>query len=91
MDEHFWSNQINTPAINTWMGVAYERICLEHVNQIKIKLCISGVLTEVNTWYCKADPDRGLFGSQHMVWFTMRMRKIFNPSLHWMIYLHNIN
>lgn len=63
-DEHFWSNQINTPAVNTWMGLAFERVCLEHVDQIKKKLGISGVLTEVNSWYCKADPDKGIFGSQ---------------------------
>lgn len=63
-DEHFWSNQINTPAINTWMGLAFERVCMEHVDQIKMKLGISGVLTEVNSWYCKADPDQGVFGSQ---------------------------
>lgn len=63
-DEHFWTNQINTPVVNTWMGLAFERVCLYHVNQIKGKLGISGVLTEVNSWYCKADPDRGVFGSQ---------------------------
>jgi hypothetical protein len=63
-DEHFWTNQINTPAVNTWMGLAFERVCMEHINQIKMKLGISGVLTEVNSWYCKADPDKGIFGSQ---------------------------
>ena len=63
-DEHFWTNQMNTPVVNTWMGLAFERVCMEHVNQIKTKLGISGVLTEVNSWYCKADPDRGVFGSQ---------------------------
>ena len=63
-DEHFWSNQINTPKVNTWMGLAFERVCLEHVNQMKMKLGISGVLTEVKSWYCSADPDKGIFGSQ---------------------------
>ena len=63
-DEHFWTNQINTPAVNTWMGLAFERVCMQHVAQIKNKLGISGVLTEINSWYCKVDPDRGVFGSQ---------------------------
>ena len=63
-DEHFWTNQINTPAVNTWLGLAFERVCMEHVDQIKFKLGISGVLTEVNSWYCKSDPDNGIFGSQ---------------------------
>ncbi len=39
-------------------------MCMEHVDQIKFKLGISGVLTEVNSWYCKSDPDNGIFGSQ---------------------------
>lgn len=46
------------------MGLAFERVCMEHVAQIKRKLGISEVLTEVNSWYCKADPDKGVFGSQ---------------------------
>ena len=63
-DEHFWTNQLNTPRVNTWMGLAFERVCLMHVEQIKQKLGISGVLTDVNSWYCKADADRGIHGSQ---------------------------
>ena len=46
------------------MGLAFERVCLEHVKQIKMKLGISGVYTEVNSWYCKKDDEKGLFGSQ---------------------------
>ena len=47
-DEHFWSNQLNTPAVNTWMDLAFERVCMGHIVQIKKKLGISGVLTEVS-------------------------------------------
>lgn len=63
-DPHFWSNQLNTPKVNTWMGLAFERVCMEHIPQIKEKLGISGVFTDINSWYTKADPDRGLKGSQ---------------------------
>lgn len=63
-DENYWSNQINTPTVNTWMGLAFERVCLMHINQIKAKLGISGILTEVNSMYCTADIERGIFGSQ---------------------------
>lgn len=63
-DEHFWSNQINTSAINNWYGLAFERVCLMHIPQIKQKLGITGVLTNVHALYCKADADKGLFGSQ---------------------------
>ncbi|WP_026506565.1 AAA family ATPase [Butyrivibrio sp. MC2013] len=63
-DEHFWSGQINTPRINTWQGLAFERVCLEHIMQIKNKLGISGVKTESNSCYIKADPEAGIHGSQ---------------------------
>ena len=63
-DEHFWTNRINTPAVNTWCGLAFERVCLQHIPEIKQKLGISGVSTDVNSWYCRKDPDRGIFGSQ---------------------------
>lgn len=63
-DEHFWTNQINTPKTNTWKGLAFERVCLMHTEQIKIKLKIDGILTEIHSWYCKPDPDEGIFGSQ---------------------------
>lgn len=63
-DDHFWENHINTPQLSAWCGVAFERVCLEHVPQIKKALGISGVSTEVNSWQCKADPENGIVGSQ---------------------------
>jgi hypothetical protein len=63
-DENFWQNQNNSPKINAWCGVAFERVCLEHVPQIKAALGISGVHTEVNSWSCKSDKGKGLQGSQ---------------------------
>ena len=63
-DEHFWSNQVNTPRMNTWKGLAFERVCLMHINEIKAKLGISGVLTEDHAWYCKAESEKGIHGSQ---------------------------
>lgn len=63
-DENFWKIQNNSPEVNAWSGVAFERVCLEHVTQIKAALGISGVHTEVNAWKCKADSKKGLQGSQ---------------------------
>ncbi len=34
-DENYWSNQIHTPPINAWCGLSFERVCLEHIPQIK--------------------------------------------------------
>lgn len=63
-DEHFWSNQINTPVVNTWYGLAFERVCFEHIIQIKSSLGISGVMTDICSWVCKSNPDLGIQGSQ---------------------------
>lgn len=63
-DEQFFTNQLNTPTINSWMGYAFERVCLSHIPQIKQKLGISGVLTQVNAWSCRRDNKIGLQGSQ---------------------------
>lgn len=63
-DENFWKNQSNSPSVLTWSGVAFERICLEHIAQMKAALGISGVYTEVNTWQCQPDPENGIYGSQ---------------------------
>lgn len=64
MDEHFWSLHTDTSVRNTWCGLAFERVCMEHVAEIKNKLGISGVLTEVHSWACKPDQEVRTKGSQ---------------------------
>ena len=49
-DERFWSHSTLGPALNTWRGLAFERVCLLHIAQIKAALGISGVLTRVFSW-----------------------------------------
>ena len=63
-DENYWKSKVNSPEISAWSGVAFERVCLEHILQIKRALGISGVFTEVNAWQCNPDPDQGIHGSQ---------------------------
>ena len=63
-DDNYWQNQLNTSPINTWKGLAFERICLLHYNSIKKALGISGVYSSVYPWSCQKDLDNGIFGSQ---------------------------
>ena len=49
-DEKRLENSINTPRVNTWKGLAFEKVCLQHVPQIKEKLGIRGVLTGTYAW-----------------------------------------
>lgn len=54
-DEHWWSRSVSSPVQANWRGLAFERLCLYHVPQIKMALGISGVLTNVHSWYHVAD------------------------------------
>ena len=58
-DEAFWSVNTNTPARNTWEGLAFERVCFEHIKQIKQALGIAGVSTQVFSWRVLNDPIYG--------------------------------
>jgi len=49
-DEHYWTNSIETGKRNAWAGYAFERVCLQHLEQIKQKLSIAGTLTHVCAW-----------------------------------------
>lgn len=63
-DDHFWENQINTPLMNTWKGLAFERLCFLHMKSIKKALGISGVYTSAYPFACKKEAEKGIFGSQ---------------------------
>jgi len=63
-DVNFWTHQINTPTYNTFCGLAFERVCLQHIGQIKNALGISAVLSNVCSWKCTRDVDKGINGSQ---------------------------
>lgn len=49
----YWSHHINTPEVNTWMGLTYERICMAHIPQIKRALRIDGISTLNYSWRSK--------------------------------------
>ena len=49
-DEHFWTHNYLSPLHNAWVGLAFERVCFQHVQQIKQALGISGVATSVCSW-----------------------------------------
>lgn len=49
-DEHYWSNMTDNPARNVWTGLSFEQVCNDHIEQIKHKLEIAGVMSEISTW-----------------------------------------
>lgn len=58
-DENFWShNQIGTGVYNAWCGLAFERLCMEHLPQIKHVLGISGILSSCYAWRANAEGQK---------------------------------
>ncbi|MDR3225409.1 MAG: AAA family ATPase [Clostridiales Family XIII bacterium] len=48
--QDFWLHFSATPAHSAWSGFAFERVCLQHVPQIRKALGITGMMTEVSSW-----------------------------------------
>jgi hypothetical protein len=48
--DNYWSSMVDSPVHRTWSGYAFERVCMEHVPQIKQSLGISGVHTRYASW-----------------------------------------
>ena len=56
-DEYFWTNLLDDGGRRAWSGFAFEQLCLLHIKQIKMKLGISGISTQVFSWRSKhSDP-----------------------------------
>lgn len=53
LEKNYWQHHINTPEINTWMGLSFERICMSHILQIKKALRIDGISTISYAWRSK--------------------------------------
>jgi DNA-binding MarR family transcriptional regulator len=49
-DVKYWQNQGRGGSRNAWAGFAFERVCAAHILQIKQKLGIAGVSTEISAW-----------------------------------------
>ncbi|MBO4395852.1 MAG: ATP-binding protein [Eubacterium sp.] len=56
-DRHYWTNSNGSGTRNAWSGYAFEQVCLHHITQIKNKLGISGILSNVYAWNEKAFTD----------------------------------
>lgn len=50
MNTNYWTRLQGTPTVNTWLGLAYERVCMAHISQIKKSLGIGSVVTESYSW-----------------------------------------
>ena len=58
-DPEFWSHNYTSPLRYSWCGLAFERVCFQHIPQIKQALGISGVVTNTYSWQVKDDEIYG--------------------------------
>lgn len=58
-EESFWTRSYEKPALNTWRGLSFERVCFCHLRQIKQALGISGIRSDVYSWRAKSDAKSG--------------------------------
>lgn len=57
-NEHFWSSILRTAKLNTWYGLAFEKVCLTHIPQIKKAIGIDKIHAEYYSWQSKnQDPN----------------------------------
>jgi uncharacterized protein len=54
-----WQNFSTSPSWRSWSGVAFERVCLKHIPQIKKALGITGVHTEESAWRYLSKNSKG--------------------------------
>lgn len=49
-DKTFWTSMYNSSLHNCWAGLAFERVCLQHLEQIKKGLGFSAVISTAHSW-----------------------------------------
>ena len=62
LDEHFWQNSSGTKGILSWQGIAFEQVCLTHLESLKKALGIHGITTVASKMIIPSTSDRS--GSQ---------------------------
>ncbi len=55
IDEHQWSNSIDSPSKRAWSGYAFESLVRDHIREVKQRLGISGVFSEEYSWFKTGD------------------------------------
>ena len=54
-DANYWTNNQNSHVYSAWSGLSFEMLCLNHAEQIKTALGISGITANVFSWFGKGE------------------------------------
>jgi hypothetical protein len=55
-----WLQQATTQSYKIWLGYAFELLAFRHIHQIKTKLGINGIYSEISTFYYQIGQPNGL-------------------------------
>lgn len=58
MNPDFWMLNQSSQAVSIWRGIAFEEVCLAHIQQIKTALGISGVSSTQSAWSLRGDDEK---------------------------------
>lgn len=56
-DADFWEKNQNAQKLSAWKGVAFEEVCLTHIQQIKKALEIGAITSRESAWSIKGDKE----------------------------------
>ena len=62
-DQNYWTHSMLSAERNAWAGYSFEMLCLNHQEQIKKALGVSGIMTKVSSWRAKTS-DKNKKGTQ---------------------------
>ena len=57
-DNSYWQHHQNMPQLNSWRGLAFERVCFNLISCIKKALGVEGVASTESSWIVKGDEDK---------------------------------
>lgn len=57
--ENIWETISNEESWKSWSSIAFERVCLKHIPQIKLSLGIRSIYTEEATWHFRPKTGKG--------------------------------
>ena len=52
-EKRWWSKHLNTPETNTWAGLAFERVCLAHTDQLLLAMHLDTISSTQYAWRSK--------------------------------------
>ncbi|HOY11692.1 MAG TPA: ATP-binding protein [Saprospiraceae bacterium] len=54
---HLWEKMATLPSYKSWSGLAFENVCIDHIDPIKKALKIDGILSNSEAWHSRGNDE----------------------------------